>query len=93
MGKLLHHANTFWLLHVWERKIESFRVLDLDLLRLDLSDCRCQSGCRRLGKDLLENLAFDDTAASCPRRLESIGALEEEEDLWRAAVGESSDVR
>ncbi|KAF6233906.1 hypothetical protein HO173_007736 [Letharia columbiana] len=91
-AELLHHESIGDLLCVWTDKIHAFSVHDLDLLRLDLSNCRCLSGCCWLGQELLENLDFDQTYAEYPRRIEIIGALKEEEDLWRAAVGRGSDV-
>ena len=91
-SRLLHDVSDAELLCVWTRKIKAFIVLDLDLLRLDLSNCRCLSGCCRLGKAVLENLRFDDTAAGYPRWIELIGALEGVEDRWRAAVRRGRDV-
>lgn len=91
-AELLHRESFLDLLYVWTDKIDAFIVLDLDLLRLDLSNCRCLSGCCRLGQGLLENLDFDQTYAEYPQRIEIIGALKEEENLWRAAVRRGSHV-
>lgn len=90
--ELLHRANTFELMYVWVMKIDAFLALDLDLLRLDLSNCRCPIGCCRLWKELLENLAFDDTAERYPKRIEIVGAMKEEEDLWRATIRGCSEI-
>lgn len=51
--ELWHRASTFELIYVWVTEIAAFLVLDLDLLRLDLSNCRCPSGCCRLWKESL----------------------------------------
>lgn len=97
----LHSDNTMALLKVWREKIDAFKVLNLDLLRLDLSSCQCLWGCCRPGKNLLRNLTFDiapsyygqtQTVARYPRRIEIIGALLKEENMWRKAIERSSEV-
>lgn len=90
--ELWHRASTFELLCVWTTKIGAFLALGLDLLRLDLSNCRCESRCCKLWNELIQSLRFDDIAGRYPRWDEVVSAHEEEEELWSATVRRGSGI-
>ena len=64
---------------------DSIEPLDLDLLRLDFTNCRCSVVCCRLGQEVLE--LFDATFPHRhPKRIEIVGALDWEQAAMTAAM-------
>lgn len=73
---LLHEEKHDGLFDIWIIKIFAFiDIEDLNLLRLELTNCRCPAGCCRMGLTLLEY--SDDTPYYLyPTRIELVGILE-----------------
>lgn len=58
---------------IWTSLTRMIRTTDLDLQRLDLSNCRCPVECCRLGEDVLASCHYAST--NWPKRIEIVGAL------------------
>lgn len=96
----LTDAERWYLLHeekkgllafdVWPYKtIACMRISNLDLLRLDLTNCRCLVGCCRMGPDLLESLDIHhDEDYEYPKRIEIVGILEREQQACTDALAQ-----
>jgi len=82
---IIHEAKVDDLMEAWQSYVEAIEPMNLDLLRLDLTDCRCSAGCCRLGRQILET--FDYNNSDCyPSRIEIVGAQEWEEASVIAAM-------
>lgn len=88
---LLHEENEEALTcYVWPYKTDAcIRINSLDLLRLDLTNCRCPVGCCRLGPTLLGFLDNDNEEGyQYPKRIVIVGILEREENACRDALAQ-----
>lgn len=79
---------------VWPSKTKAcMEINNLDLLRVDLTSCRCLVGCCRMGPILLEFLDIDhDEDYRYPKRIEIVGILEREQDACRDALAQYGQV-
>ena len=92
-SELLHGSKRQALMDDWGDKVNAVLGLELDLLRFDLTDCRCPSGCCRLGESVLSLIIHDEnTTLKYPKRLEIVGALKTEEEPLRAMTRRCSDI-
>ena len=93
---LLHEAKVDGLtVDVWPSKVSAcMAISNLDLLRLDLSNCRCLAGCCRLSPSLLGTLDDwrneDDDEREYLKRIEVVGILERERDACRDALNDTA---
>ena len=79
--EILHERKLVWLRSIWgslAEAIMSFHV-GLELLRIDLRNCRCPIGCCWLGLDVLTLLEGFGDESSAPRRIEIFNVPEQEE--------------
>ena len=69
-------------------------ISNLDLLRLDLTNCRCPVGCCRMGPFLLEILDANPQHEDCgyPKRVEILGILEREQHACRDVLAQRSGI-
>ena len=75
------------LLGIWDTITEAFCKLDLDLLRLDISEARCPLGCCRLAEGAVKLLdGFGDSFSRFPKRIEILGALDHEKEKLRTQI-------
>ena len=82
---LIHERKRDALMHVWTSVVDDFLTRDIELLRVDITDCQYLSGCCRLGVEVMELLDFDGYK-TYPKRIEIVGALARECDEFRAAI-------
>lgn len=77
---ILHERKLIWLRSTWLGLAEAIESVSppLDLLRLDLTNCRCPWACCRLGEDVVQLFGGFETGK--PRRIEIVGAEEHEKE-------------
>ena len=91
--ELLHGSKRQALMYDWVDKVKAVFGLELELLRFDLTDCRCPAVCCRLGEGVLSLISHDEnTSFEYPKRLEIVGALKTEEKPLRAMLRRCSDL-
>lgn len=83
-AEAIHDIKNDLLFEVWQKSFFSFTNRPLDLLRLDISVCRCQRGCCRLGVEVFGML--DWSVWSSPERIEVFGAVERDHDELRLVL-------
>ena len=87
---ILHERKLVWLRSCWSILAED--VMDfnngLELLRIDLKDCRCPIGCCWLGLDVMALLVEFGRGSGAPQRIEIIGAPGQEELGMEEILGE-----
>ena len=89
---LLHEEKLEGIWHVWSTKMSTCTTMnDLDLLRLDLTNCRCPAGCCRMGPHLLGYLEFRPDY-SLPKRIEIVGIIETEKKFCKELLTEGGDI-
>lgn len=85
--ELLDEQKKANIMNVWGHKIDAYMAPNVDLLRLDLTNYRCPSGCCRMGEPVLELLIFNVLPNHVhPQRIEIWEAPKAEHELFRATI-------